>query len=136
MCKVGDIIKIEKYIGDDGKEVGRHSFVVISEDEDVIQGYNFDFVGCPMSSIKSDAQREKVAADERLMIIKSNDQNGMPASNYEESFIKSNLFYYFQKNKIQYQLLGSLNIETYMKLMKQLEDLDEKGLVEIVTANL
>jgi len=136
MCKVGDIIKVEKYIGDDGSEVGRHTFVVIDEDEDVIEGYNFDFVGSPMSSIKSEAQRQKVEADERLMILKTNDQNGMPASKYDESFLKTNLFYYFKKEKIQYQVIGSLNIETYMKLIEQLKNLDEKGLIENVLTNL
>ena len=136
MCKVGDIIKVEKYIGDDGQEVGRHTFVVISEDEDVIEGYNFDFVGCPMSSIKSEAQRQKVEADERLMIIKTNDQNGMPASKYEESFLKTHLFYFFKKEKIQYQVIGALNIDTYMTLLKQLESLDEKELIENVISNL
>ena len=136
MCKLGDIIKVEKYIGDDGKEVGRHTFVVISEDEDTIEGYNFDFVGSPMSSIKSEAQRQKVEADERLMIIETNDQNGMPASKYKESFLKSNLLYYFKKEKIQYQLIGSLNIETYIRLQEQLSKLDEKGLLEQVLTNL
>jgi len=31
MCKIGDIIVIEKYIGEDGKMIYRHSFVVIND---------------------------------------------------------------------------------------------------------
>lgn len=31
MCKVGDIIVVDKYIGDDGKEVNKHSFIVIDD---------------------------------------------------------------------------------------------------------
>ena len=60
----------------------------------------------------------------------------MPASKYDESFLKTNLFYYFKKEKIQYQVIGSLNIETYMKLIEQLKNLDEKGLIENVLTNL
>lgn len=38
MCKVGDIIVVNKYIGDDGKEIKRHSFVVIDDNHSEIGG--------------------------------------------------------------------------------------------------
>lgn len=31
MCKVGDIIVVNKYIDENRKEIGRHSFVVIDD---------------------------------------------------------------------------------------------------------
>lgn len=136
MCRVGDIIKIESYIGDDGKKVGRHSFVVLSENKDYIKGLAFDLVGTPMSSIKDDAQRVKIEKDERLMIIRTNDQNGMPASKYEESFIKANLMYYFERKKVEYKVLGSLNVETFMELQQKLSDLDNKDKIKQVLDNL
>lgn len=136
MCTIGDIIKIEKYIGDDGVEVGRHSFVVLSEDKDVIKGLDFDLVGTPMSSIKDEKQREKVKKDHKLMIIRTNDQNGMPASNYEESFIKTHLMYYFKRKNIKYQVLGSLNVPTFMELQQKLEELDKSGDIDQVLNNL
>lgn len=136
MCKIGDIIKIEKYIGDDGVEIGKHSFVVLSEDKDIIKGLDFDLVGSPMSSIKNESQRKKVSNDHKLMIIRTNDQNGMPASNYEESFIKTHLMYYFKRKNIKYQVLGSLNVPTFMELQKKLEELDESGDIEQVLSNL
>ena len=136
MCQIGDIIKIEKYIGDDGVEVGRHSFVVLSEDKGTIKGLSFDLVGTPMSSIKSEKQKEKVENDDRLMIIRTNDQNGMPVSKYEESFIKAHLMYYFQKDKLEYQNVGSLNVETFLKLQDKLQELDEDDKIQQVLANI
>lgn len=54
MCQIGDLIRIEKYIGDDGVEVGRHTFVVLSTDKNTIKGLLFDLVGTPISSIKNE----------------------------------------------------------------------------------
>lgn len=136
MCKIGDIIYINKYIGDDGVEVGRHTFVVLSENEDVIEGLTFDLVTTPMSSIKNKKQRDKVKKDEKLMIIRTNDQNGMPTSKYEESFIKAHLMYYFERKNIEYQNLGSLNVETFIALQKKLYELDTKKEIENVIENL
>lgn len=136
MCKIGDIIKIEKYIGDDGVEVSRHTFVVLDDEGGKIKGLLFDFVASPMSSIKDDTQREKVANDPNLLIINTNDQNGMPASDYEEGFVKLKLMYYFKKKDIDYKVLGSLNIETYLQVIKQLQEIDNNGNLEQVLTNL
>ena len=136
MCKIGDIIKIEKYICDDGALVGRHTFVVLSEDKDTIKGLSFDLVATPMSSIKSEKHREKIAKNHRLMIIKTNDQNNMPASKYEESFIKAHLMYYFKKDKIKYQVLGALNVETFLELENKLSLLDSKNEIEQIIKNI
>lgn len=70
------------------------------------------------------------------MIIRTNDQNNMPASNYEESFIKAHLMYYFKKNKLRYKNLGSLNVETFIELQNKLLELDENDEIEQVLENL
>jgi len=54
MCKIGDIIVIEKYIGEDGKMIHRHSFVVISDKEGYIEGLKYDLVTNVMSSFKNE----------------------------------------------------------------------------------
>ena len=136
MCQIGDLIRIEKYIGDDGVEVGRHTFVVLSTDKNTIKGLLFDLVGTPISSIKNEKQRNKIKKDNKLMIIRTNDQNNMPASNYEESFIKAHLMYYFKKNKLRYKNLGSLNVETFIELQNKLLELDENDEIEQVLENL
>lgn len=34
MCKLGDIIVVNKYKGENGKEISRHSFIVIDDNPD------------------------------------------------------------------------------------------------------
>jgi len=59
MCKIGDIIVIEKYIGEDGKMIHRHSFVVISDKEGYIEGLKYDLVTNVMSSFKNEKHKKK-----------------------------------------------------------------------------
>lgn len=136
MCQIGDLIRIESYIGDDGATVTRHTFVVLSTEGDKIRGLSFDLVASPMSSIKDEKHRKKVENDNGLMIIRTNDQNGMPASKYEESFIKAKLLYYFDKSNIDYKVLGALNVETFMELQKKLNELGESNNLTQVLTNI
>ena len=70
------------------------------------------------------------------MIIETNSQNGMPKSNQEESFIKAKLLYYFKKENIDYRVLGSLNVETFMELETKLKELADSGKLKQVITNL
>lgn len=89
-----------------------------------------------MSSIKTEKQRKKVEKDKGLMIIRTNDQNGMPASDYEESFIKAKLLYYFDKDRIDYKVLGALNIATFIELQEKLKELGESNALTQVLTNI
>ena len=44
MCKLGDIIVVNKYIGENGKHIGRHSFIVIDNNEDIIRGIEYTHI--------------------------------------------------------------------------------------------
>ena len=59
MCKMGDIIVVNKYIGDDGKEIGKHSFVVINDEGGTISGLDYTMVSSAISSFKNEQQRKK-----------------------------------------------------------------------------
>ena len=59
MCKLGDIILVENYIGDDGKEINQHSFVVVSDEKGTIAGLDYSMVASVISSFKSEEQRQK-----------------------------------------------------------------------------
>ena len=50
MCKFGDVIVVKDYIGDDGKRIKKHSFVVIDDTPGVIKGLNYNLVTNVMSS--------------------------------------------------------------------------------------
>ena len=54
MCKMGDIIVVNKYIGDDGKEIGKHSFVVINDEGGTISGLDYTMVSSAISSFKNE----------------------------------------------------------------------------------
>lgn len=49
MCNVGDIIVVNGY-NDNGKTIGRHSFVVLNDDAGKIQGLDYDIICNVMSS--------------------------------------------------------------------------------------
>ncbi len=44
MCKLGDIIVVDEFKNEVGEVVSKHSFVVIDDNNDCIEGLNYDFV--------------------------------------------------------------------------------------------
>lgn len=44
MCRLGDIILVNKFKNEDGEIVCKHSFVVINDEKDSIGGLKYDFV--------------------------------------------------------------------------------------------
>lgn len=48
MCAVGDIIRIDSYISEDGVDMSRHSFIVIDDESSTISGYSYDFISNEM----------------------------------------------------------------------------------------
>lgn len=59
MCKIGDIIVVKKYIGDDGKVIDKqHSFVVIDDNADCVGGISYDLVTNVMSSFKDEEHKK------------------------------------------------------------------------------
>lgn len=117
MCKLGDIIVVEKYFGDDGKKISRHSFVVINDKPDFIEGLKYDLVTNVMSSFKNEEQRnKKLRLMENVEII-SDDIISSKKTNRKSGFIKANQLVYFDKSKIKYYVLGHISDELLDKLM-------------------
>lgn len=58
MCKIGDIILIERY-KDREKTLGRHSFVVIDDQNGEIQGLPYDMICNVFSSFKNEEQKKR-----------------------------------------------------------------------------
>lgn len=59
MCRVGDIILIRKYIGEDGTRQRNHPFIVLNDSEGKIEGLPFDLTCSVMSSFKNEEHRKK-----------------------------------------------------------------------------
>lgn len=59
MCKIGDIIVVESYIGDDNEKVNKHSFIVVDDTIGHIGGLNYNLVTNVMSSFRNEKHRDK-----------------------------------------------------------------------------
>ena len=59
MCKLGDIIVVNNYIGEDGIVIGKHSFIVVNDKPDFIEGLGYDLVTNVMSSFKNEEQKNR-----------------------------------------------------------------------------
>lgn len=117
MCKLGDIIVVDEYIGDDGAKVSKHSFVVINDKPDFIEGLKYDLVANAMSSFKSDEQKNrKLKFMENLEVI-SDDIVSDKNKNQKSGFIKADQLIYFDKSKINYYVLGHLDEKLLDELM-------------------
>lgn len=127
MCKQGDIILIKKY-KDHGNMLPQHSFVVIDDEGGQVHGIPFDFIALVMSSFKDPEQRKKklsypgnfpITASNKRMAFWANDKDG---------YIKAEQFYYFDKSKIDFSVIGEINQKTYDLLIDFIESFAEQGI--------
>ena len=98
MCKVGDIILVDNYKSE-GKELGKHSFIIISDENGKIEGIDYDLICNVMSSIKSEMQKHKKLCYPGNFLI-SNDATITNPDNGKDGYVKTDQLYYFLKEKI------------------------------------
>ena len=122
MCKIGDIIIINNYI-DNGINLSRHSFVVLDDEDGKIQGLSYDMVCNVMSSFKDGNHKNRKLNYPGNFPISSNDTHTNP-NNGRDGYIKADQLYYFNKEKIDFQVIGSMNKESLEKLIKFIEELE------------
>ena len=122
MCQAGDIILVDHYV-DNGHDLIRHSFVVINDEAGQIQGIDYDIICNVMSSFQSEEHRRKKLSYPGNFEILHTDSvvnNG----NDKDGYIKANQFYYFNKKKIRFRIIGSMNEDAFNELLKYIEALD------------
>lgn len=122
MCKAGDIILIIDYV-DGGVNLSRHSFVVIKDVAGQIQGLDYDIICNVMSSFKTPEQRAKKLSYRGNFEILHTDTN-VAGGNEEDGFIKAEQFYYFNKEKIKFRVIGAMNEDAFGELIQFIENLD------------
>ena len=135
MCKLGDIIVIKKYIGDDNRTINSHSFVVINDQPSFIEGLRYDFVANVMSSFKNNKHRnKKLRFIENIEIISkdiiSNNKNN------KNGFIKADQLFYFDKNNIDYYVLGRISEYLLNELLTLIILLDKQNKLKQNIENL
>lgn len=135
MYKLGDIIVVKNFKGEDGTLLKNHSFIVIDDTHDKIKGIDYDLVAPIMSSFKDRKHKEKVLSYNVNKKITNNNIEG----NFKlkkKSYIKANKLYYFDKKRIKYFVLAKVNDDYLEELTKFILSLDEKNKLSIITTNL
>ncbi len=127
MCAVRDIIVIENYLHNE-KAIGKHSFVVIDDTPDKIEGVSYDMICNAMSSFKDEKQRKRKLSYPGNFPVSAN-QEDIKSGNDKEGYIKADQLYYFNKNKIQYKVIGQINEDVFEELLNFIEN----GSFEIIS---
>ena len=136
MCKLGDIIVVNKYIAENGQEIGRHSFIVIDDTPDTIKGLDYTHVTTVISSFKSEEQRLKKLKYEENLEVSEYEQNGKIKDFKKSSYVKADKFFYFNKDKLDYYVFGRISDDLLDELFKLILQLDKKDRIVQVTSNL
>lgn len=123
MCQIGDIIVIKRY-KDRDTMLPKHSFVVIDDEGGRIEGMSYDFIANVMSSFKTDEQKRwkldhypgnfPIVFEDRVV----------QDDNRRDGYIKADQLYYFQKDKIEYKVIGHLYPDIFNLLMEFIEESD------------
>ena len=104
MCKVGDIILIDE-CKCNGKLLGQHSFIVVSDKDGTVEGLDYDIIANIMSSFKNQEQKEKKLSYDGNFPIANNDTVTNPHNN-KDGFVKTEQLFYFSKSKLSYKVIG------------------------------
>ena len=135
MCKLGDIIVVNAFKNEFGEIVKKHSFVVINDEENSIEGLNYDFIANMLCSFHDDKHKsKKLRFKENLEITENNISS--EKANDKTGYIKSDQLYYFNKEKIKYYVLGQLNPDLLDELLQLILVLNNEGKLKLVTTNL
>lgn len=136
MCKLGDIIVVNKYLGENGKEIDRHSFIVIDDNKNSIKGLSYTHVASVISSFKNKAHKDKKLKYKENMEIKTFIKNNKEYNFSKPSYIKADKFFYFDKNKLDYYVFGRISDDLLNELIKLIIQLSKEEKITIVTNNL
>ena len=135
MCKLGDIIVINEFKNEFGENVKKHSFVVINDENNNIEGLNYDFVSNMLCSFHNDEHKsKKLRFKENLEVTELAISN--KSINNKSGYIKADQLYYFDKTKIKYYILGHLNPDLLDELLQLILVLNDEGKLKLVTTNL
>ena len=136
MCKLGDIIVVNKYTAENGKTIGSHSFIVVDDTPNSIQGLDYTHVTTVISSFKSEEQKKKKLGFEENLEISEYEKKGKINNFKKSSYIKADKLFYFNKNKLDYYVFGRISDKLLYELVKLIIKLNEENKIVQVTYNL
>lgn len=132
MCKVGDIIVVDCY-KTHGTTLPHHSFIVLNDENGTIRGLDYNIVGLVMSSFHSEDHKKKKMSYPGNFPIVSDDKD-VEVGNVKSGYVKTEQFYYFDKDKISYKIIGILKKDIFNLLIEFIEESDLP--IEQITDNL
>lgn len=135
MCKLGDIIVIKEFKNEYGETIPKHSFVVINDETDFVEGFRYDFVSNMLCSFHNNEHKKQKLKYIENLPVKEEKISGEKINN-KEGFIKADQLYYFDKNKIEYKVLAHMDPELLDELVQLILQLQEKGLLKPIYTNL
>ena len=135
MCKLGDIIVVKEFKNELGEAIPKHSFVVINDEMDYVEGLKYDFVTNMMCSFHSDEHKNKKLRYKQNLPVKTEHISGEHI-NSKEGYIKANHLYYFDKKHIEYKVIAHMEAELLDELVQLILVLNEENNLEIITTNL
>ena len=135
MCKLGDIIVINKFKDKQGNIITRHSFVVINDEHGQIEGYDYDFVSSVMGSFHDSKHKKHKLSIGSNLEIKSNQIIGDNLNN-KEGYIRADDLFYFNKKKIKYKVIAHMDSELLDDLVQLIIKLNYKNKVNNIKTNL
>ena len=131
MCKVGDIILVKEYKSDD-VILNKHSFIIIDDENGKIQGLEYNFVCNVMSSFKDEKHKLKKLSYPGNFEV-HNKETSTDRNNGKDGFVKADQFYYFNKDKLNYERIGNIDEDFLKRLFEFIESLDQ---IEEIIDNL
>lgn len=136
MCKIGDIIVVKKYVGDDGTVIDKqHSFVVINDNPDKVEGIAYDMVANVMSSFKNEEHKKrKLSHKENLEVVSDNIVSNI--KNSKSGYIKADQLFYFDKSKLDYYVFASISPELLDELIRLIIELRVEGKLKMNIENI
>ena len=136
MCKLGDIIVVNKYEAENGETIGTHSFIVIDDTPDTIKGLEYTHVTTVISSFKSEEQKKKKLRYEENLEVTEYENKGKIKDFKKSSYIKADKLFYFNKNKLDYYVFGRISDDLLDELVKLIIKLNEENKIIQVINNL
>ena len=135
MCKLGDIIVIKKFKNENGDVIPRHSFVVINDEENFLEGLKYDFVANMMCSFHDDEHKHKKLKFLENLPVEEKLISGEKI-NSKQGYIKADQLYYFNKNIIEYKKIAHMDDELLDDLINLIFILDKKDKLKTISTNL
>ena len=128
MCKVGDILLI--FNARNRKPVGMHPFIVLDDTNGKVSGvYSYDFIGLLLTSADTEEKKERLKRIDGNFPIAEEDKimNSSKTNDNRYSYVEADQFFYFDKNKIKYIHIGTLEPDIYNLIIEFIEEISQSG---------